>query len=36
MYKRILRLGRTWVATNPYETIVEREYIVEEAKTLFR
>jgi len=36
MYKRILRVGQNWVATNPDNTQVERNYIVEEAKTLFR
>ena len=36
LYTRILRVGRTWKAANPNETIVERDYIVTEAKDLFR
>jgi hypothetical protein len=36
MYKRILRVGHNWEATNPHETMVEREYIIEEARALFR
>lgn len=36
LYKRILRVGNAWEATNPHETVVEREYILDETKTLFR
>ncbi|XP_023337009.1 LYR motif-containing protein 1 isoform X2 [Eurytemora carolleeae] len=36
LYSRVLRLSRSWVATNPVETGVEREYIESEAKLLFR
>lgn len=36
LYARILRLGRTWEAQNYNETVVERNYIRDEAKTLFR
>merc|ERR1719415_393424 len=36
MYKRILRVGQKWVASNPDNTQVERNYIIDEAKTLFR
>jgi len=36
LYKTALKLGRTWVATDPGETLKEREYIVHEAQTLFR
>jgi len=36
LYKSILRLGQRWEAADPIETRVEREYIVDEARTLFR
>jgi len=36
LYKSILRLGQRWEAADPVETRVEREYIVDEARTLFR
>merc|ERR1712110_193936 len=36
IYKRILRVGQNWVATNPDYTQVERNYIIDETKTLFR
>merc|ERR1719163_926330 len=36
MYKRILRVGQNWTATNPDNTQVERNYILDETKTLFR
>lgn len=36
LYRRILRLGRTWESTNPHETVVERDYIRDEARELFR
>jgi len=36
LYTRIMRLARKWEATNPAETLVEREYIASEAKDLFR
>ena len=32
MFKTIMRLGQRWEASNPIETRVEREYIVEEAR----
>merc|ERR1719328_750083 len=36
IYKRILRVGQNWVAAHPDNTQVERNYIIDEAKTLFR
>lgn len=36
LYRRCLRLGRTWRAKEPLETEAERQFIVEEAKRLFR
>jgi len=36
LYSRLLRLSRNWVATNPNETIVERDYIRNETIELFR
>jgi len=36
LYSRILRLSRSWVATNPLETAVERDYIKAEAVHLFK
>ena len=36
LYSRILRVGRKWQAQDPNETKVERQYIQEEAKALFR
>jgi len=36
MYARILRVARNWKATNPTETMVERDYILTETKDLFR
>lgn len=36
MYKTIMRLGQRWEASNPIETRVEREYIADEARELFR
>jgi len=36
LYKSILRLGQKWEATDLIETRVEREYIADEARTLFR
>ena len=36
LYRTALRLGRTWVASDPHETQKERDYIVQEARTLFR
>lgn len=35
LYKRVVRLGNTWEARNPAQTPKEREYILEEARTLF-
>jgi len=36
LYRTALRLGRTWVASDPQETQIERDYIIQEARTLFR
>lgn len=36
MYKRLLRLGSRWSAQDPSNTTVERQYITEETKALFR
>ncbi len=36
LYKKCLRLSQTWQATNPSQTIVERNYIKEETVRLFR
>lgn len=36
LYKTIMRLGQRWEASNPIETRVEREYIADEARELFR
>ena len=36
LYRRCLRLGRTWEARDPNETPTERNYIVGEARKLFR
>lgn len=36
LYSRILRVGRKWQAQDKNETKVERQYIQEEAKSLFR
>jgi len=36
LYSRLLRLSRNWKATNPAETIVERQYIKDETLELFR
>ena len=36
LYRRLLRLSRTWRATDPNETATERQFIAEETKTLFR
>jgi len=36
LYSRILRLSRSWNATNATETGVERDYIKSEAMELFR
>jgi len=36
LYSRILRVGRTWEAQDVNETKVERDYILDEAKLLFR
>lgn len=36
LYTRILRVGRKWQAQDPNETKVERGYILDEAKFLFR
>jgi len=36
LYSRILRVARKWEALDPNETKVERQYLQEEAKSLFR
>lgn len=36
MYRRILRLSRTWVAKDPNQTKIERNYIGEETARLFK
>ena len=36
LYRRLLRLSRTWRATDPNETATERQFIADETKTLFR
>ena len=36
LYRRCLRLGKTWEARDPLETPTERAYILEESKKLFR
>ena len=36
LYKRLLRVGTNWRAVDPVNTEVERQYILEEAKSLFR
>lgn len=35
LYKRILRVGRTWNAANPENTKEERSYILNEARYWF-
>lgn len=35
-YRRILKVARTWKALEEAETVNERSYIREEARTLFR
>ena len=36
LYSRIFRVARNWEAQDPNETKVERNYIVDEARTLFQ
>lgn len=36
MYKTLIRLGRGWSAKDPSQTVVERDYIVEETRRLFK
>lgn len=36
MYRKTLRLSKTWEAKDPHNTGEERKYILNEAKTLFR
>lgn len=36
LYSRIFRVARQWEAQDPNETKVERNYIVDEARALFR
>jgi S-adenosylmethionine:tRNA-ribosyltransferase-isomerase (queuine synthetase) len=36
LYSRILKVGRSWQAQDKNETKVERQYIQDEAKLLFR
>jgi hypothetical protein len=36
IYKTMLRLSNVWIAKDPHQTGVERDYIMEETKKLFR
>ncbi len=36
LYRRLIRLGHNWEARNPQDTPVERAYILEETRRLFR
>lgn len=36
LYKRVLRFGRIWTASNPSATTEEKEYIIYEARYWFR
>jgi len=36
LYRRILRIGRTWESKDPATNVTDRTYIENEAKTLFR
>eukprot|EP00051_Salpingoeca_urceolata_P035267 m.28996 g.28996 ORF g.28996 m.28996 type:complete len:115 (-) comp8999_c0_seq1:170-514(-) len=36
LYRRILRTGRHWKATDPAKTVEERNYIASEARKLFK
>ncbi|XP_037392598.1 LYR motif containing protein 1 isoform X1 [Pygocentrus nattereri] len=36
LYRRVLRIGRSWRAQSEHETEKERKYISEEARNLFR
>nr|ACO14945.1 LYR motif-containing protein 1 [Caligus clemensi] len=37
LYKKLLRLGRSWIAQNhPSQTQIERTYILDETRSLFR
>ncbi|XP_076029166.1 LYR motif-containing protein 1-like [Oratosquilla oratoria] len=36
LYKKILRTGKSWQAMNPADTFAESEYVLNEAKLIFR
>lgn len=36
MYRKLIGLSKTWNATDPYQTGVERDYIKEETRRLFK
>ena len=36
LYRRLLRLSRSWISAQPEETPTERAYIAEETKRIFR
>ena len=36
LYRRLLRLSRSWISVNPDETATERAYIREETKRIFK
>nr|ADD37927.1 LYR motif containing 1 [Lepeophtheirus salmonis] len=37
IYKKLLRLGKSWIAQNhPQETLNERKYILDQTRSLFR
>ncbi len=36
LYRRLIRMGRSWEAANPRDTPTERAYILEETRRLFK
>uniref|UniRef100_A0AC34PX68 Complex 1 LYR protein domain-containing protein n=1 Tax=Panagrolaimus sp. JU765 TaxID=591449 RepID=A0AC34PX68_9BILA len=36
LYRKIIKIGKTWEATNPAETEIERKYILETTREKFR
>ncbi len=36
LYRRLMRLGRTWQAVEEHNTQTERQYIIEESRRLFK